>query len=185
MFRLEYGILSNERKRLMQVGNLALFEKELDEVEGQIHITCNQNEIGFVDETIPYEGEYLVTWLNALNKGILYLENNGYFAMLIPDSADVWLEFKLQREVVCISEVQVEKKYKEFTMLSPIESTKIFWSDRIEKEELFQEILKKTDNFLQDVYSINQLLVDSKGMKKLINSFEMSKAVLGNHLNQG
>ena len=42
MFRLEYAILSNERKRLEQVKKIVLFKKELDEVEGQIHIICNK-----------------------------------------------------------------------------------------------------------------------------------------------
>lgn len=78
-----------------------------------------------------------------LNTGILQLEEKGYFAMLVPDSADVWLEFKLLNKMVCISKVQTEENYKGFIMTSPIESKKTFWSNTIEKIELFQEILKK------------------------------------------
>lgn len=182
MFKLEYAVLFNEKKRLNKVENLTLFEKELDEVEGQIHIICNKNEIGFVDETIPYEGEYLVEWLRLLNTGILQLEEKGYFAMLVPDSADVWLEFKLLNKMVCISEVQTEENYKGFIMTSPIESTKTFWSDTIEKIELFQEILKKTEAFIQEVYSINKLIVGSKGMKRLIKIFQMSKYIANNNI---
>ena len=181
MFKLEYAILFNEKKRLNKVENLTLFEKELDEVEGQIHITCNKNEIGFVDETIPYEGEYLVEWLQLLNTGILQLEDKGYFVMLVPDSADVWLEFKLLNEMVCINEVQTEENYKEFIMTNNIEITKNFWSDKIKKVEFFQEILKKTEAFIQEVYSINKLIVGSKRMKRLIKIFQMSKDSIDNN----
>lgn len=182
MFKLEYAILANEKERLKQVKNIAYFEKELDEVEGQVHITCYKNEIGFVDETIPYEGEYLVEWLHLLNTGILQLEDKGYFAMLVPDSTDVWLEFKLLNKTVCISEVQTGENYKGFTMTTPIKSTKTFWSDNIEKLELFQEILIKTEEFIQEVSSINKLIVASRGMKKLINTFHLSKNVVNNIL---
>lgn len=175
MLKLEYAILTNEKKRLKQVENILLFEKELDEVEGQIHIICNENEIGFVDETIPYEGEYLITWLYLLNTGIMHLDNTGYFAMLVPDSADVWLEFKLMDKKVCISEIQTTKEYKGFTTTSPIESIKIFWSDNIDKMELFQEVLQKTKAFIQEVYSINEILVESREMKRLINIYQMMK----------
>ena len=64
------------KKRLKQVEEITLFEEELDEIEGQIYIACNDNEIGFVDESIPYEGEFLVTWLWQLNSGILRLDDN-------------------------------------------------------------------------------------------------------------
>lgn len=175
MFRLEYAILSNEKKRLKKVEKIATFEEQLDEIEGQICITCNENVIGFVDESIPYEGEFLVTWLWRLNSGILNLDSNGYFIMLVPDSSDVWLEFKLMNKVVKVSKIKTIKKYKDTTMTKPIESTKIFWSANIEKIELFQEILKKTEEFIQEVYSINKLLVESRVIKRLINIFQMAK----------
>lgn len=175
MFRVEYAILSNEKKRLKQVEKITFFEEDLDEIEGQIYIACNENEIGFVDESIPYEGEFLVTWLWRLNSGILHLDNNGYFAMLIPDSADVWLEFELMNKVVRVSKIKTVKRYKDTTMTKPIESTKIFWSENIVKIELIQEILKKTEAFIQEVYSINKLLVESTEIKRLINTFQMAK----------
>lgn len=175
MFKLEYAILTNEKERLKQVENISLFEKELDEIEGQIHITFNGKEIGFVDETIPYEGEYLVTWLYLLNIGIMHLNNTGYFAMLVPDSADVWLEFKLMNKKVCISEMQTTREYKGFTTTSPIERIKTFWSDNIDKMELFQEILQKTKVFIEEVYSINEILLESREMKRLINIYQMVK----------
>lgn len=176
MFRVEYAILSNEKERLKQVEEITLFEEELDEIEGQIYIACNDNEIGFVDESIPYEGEFLVTWLWQLNSGILRLDDNGYFAMLIPDSADVWLEFKSMNKVVRVSKIETVKQYKGTTMTKPIESTNIIWAENIVKIELVQEILKKTEAFIQEVYSINKLLVESTEIKRLINVFQMAKA---------
>lgn len=178
MFIVEYAILCNEKERLKKVEKIALFEEQLDEIEGQICITCNENRIGFVDESIPYEGEFLVTWLRRLNSGILHLDSNGYFAMLVPDSADVWLEFKLINKVVQVSKIKTTKKYKDTTMTNPIESTKIFWTDNIEKTQLFQEILKKTEAFIKEVYSVNKLLVESRGIKRLINIFQMAKDLL-------
>lgn len=70
---------------------------------------------------------------------------------------------------------------KDCIMTIPIESTKTFWSDSIEKMELFQEILEKTETFIQDVYSINKLLVESRRLKILINTFQMSKGVVCNN----
>ena len=63
-------------------------------------------------------------------------------------------------------------------MTNPIESTKIFWTDNIEKTQLFQEILKKTEAFIKEVYSVNKLLVESRGIKRLINIFQMTKDLL-------
>lgn len=175
MFRVEYTILSNEKNRLKQVEKIALFEEQLDEIEGQIYIMFNKNEIGFVDESIPYEGEFLVTWLRLLNSVILHLDSYEYFAMLIPDSADVWLEFKLINEVVQVSEIETLKEYEETTITKLIEDKKAFWSENIEKDELFQSVLEKTEAFIQEVYSINKILVESRGIKRLINTFQMAK----------
>lgn len=175
MFRVEYAILSNEKNRLKQVEKIALFEEQLDEIEGQIYIMCNKNEIGFVDESIPYEGEFLVTWLRRLNSGILHLDSYGYFAMLIPDSADVWLEFKLMNKVVQVSEIETLKEYEDTIMTNFIENKKVFWSENIEKSELFKEVLEKTETFIQEVYSINKILVESRRIKRLINTFQMAK----------
>ena len=63
--------------------------------------------------------------------------------MLIPDSADVWLEFKSMNKVVRVSKIETVKQYKGTTMTKPIESTKIIWAENIVKIELVQEILKK------------------------------------------
>lgn len=179
MFKVEYAILSNEKRRLKHIENIVLFEEQLDEIEGQIYIACNENEIGFVDESIPYEGEFLVTWLWRLNSGILHLDSNRYFAMLIPDSADVWLEFELINKAVRVSKIQTVKEYKDTIMTKPIETTKFFWTENIDKIELFQEVLKKTEVFIQEVYSINKLLVESRKIKMLINTFQRAKAVKG------
>lgn len=175
MFRVEYAILSNEKNRLKQVEKIALFEEQLDEIEGQIYIMCNKNEIGFVDESIPYEGEFLVTWLRLLNSVILHLDSYGYFAMLIPDSADVWLEFKLMNKLVQVSEIKTLKEYEDTTMTKFIENKKVSWSEKIEKNELFQEVLEKTEAFIQEIYSINKILVESRRIKRLINTFQMAK----------
>jgi len=173
MFRLEYAILTNEKKRLKQANNLVVFEKELDEVEGQIHIVCNENEIGFVDKTIPYEGEYLITWLYLFNTAILHLNNTGYFAMLVPDSTDIWLEFKFVNKKVCVSEMQTFGEYVGYTTAIPLKNVKIIWTDIIDKIELFQEILQTTKVFIQEVYSINKILVESREMIRLIDSYHM------------
>lgn len=174
MFRLEYAILDNEKNRLKQVKKLSVFEKELDEVEGQIYVRINENEIGFVDKSIPYDGEYLIRWLYLLNTGIIQLGNTGYFAMLVPDSADVWLEFKLMNKNICISKMQTTREYKGFTTKIPIESIKTFWAEDIDKMELFQEVLKKTKEFIQEIYSINKILLKSKNMKRLIDIYQIA-----------
>lgn len=175
MFRVEYAILSNEKNRLKQVEKIALFEEQLDEIEGQIYIMCNKNEIGFVDESISYEGEFLVTWLSLLNSVILHLDSYGYLAMLRPDSADVWLEFKVMNEVVQVSKIKTLKEYEDFIMTKFIENKKVFWTENIEKSELFQEVLEKTEAFIQEVYSINKILVESREIKRLINTFQLAK----------
>lgn len=118
---------------------IALFEEQLDEIEGQIYIMCNKNEIGFVDESIPYEGEFLVTWLSLLNSGILHLDSYGYFAMLRPDSADVWLEFKLMNKVVQVSEIENLKEYENFIMTKFIENKKVFCQKILIKVSCFKK----------------------------------------------
>ena len=75
MFCIEYEILDGEKNRLSSIKRIEEFESDFNTIVGQIHLVCNSEEIGFVDREIPYDGEFILTWLQRLNTVILGLQS--------------------------------------------------------------------------------------------------------------
>ncbi len=171
MFLIEYDISDKEKERMRRINSIQEFEEQLDDIEGQISIECNKENIGFVNKDISYDGELLVTWFRQLNRVILYLRNNTYVAMIIPDSEDVWIEFEVVKNNLQIREVRAAKKHNEYIEITPLKKEKIFWSEDVGRKEVFHAIMQSTNRFIQEICLINKSLAESKNISTLRNIF--------------
>lgn len=173
MFKISYEILDNERFRISKVNSINDFEMDVNTIVGQIQFLFQKNAIGFVDKEIPYEGEFLMTWLSLLNKAMLYLCTYGFATIYEPDTDDIWLEFEENANQIRVSRIIAEKQ--EY-ITSYIESTPkikvgVFWNEDVSKDEFYGSILKITDLFIKDVLSINKLIAESNEFNKLESSY--------------
>jgi hypothetical protein len=173
MFLINYEILEEEEDRISKLNNLLEFESDVNTVMGQIQLIFNNTEEGFVDKDIPYSGEFLITWFKRLNDVLIQLKEYAFVAMKLPDSDNIWLEFKLNNEEVLISEIKAEKEIhlENFIVNLPKKRSEFFWCESISKDELFNTILDTTKNFMKDVLAINQLLAESKEFKELEDKY--------------
>lgn len=182
MFCINYEILENEKKSLSKIKSIEEFETNFGIIEGQIQLVCNDKEVGFVDKNIPYDGELLFTWFQKLNEVLVMLENNKSVMMWIPDSADLWIEFKKENARVTLSKVRVQSEgcvVKVITGLSKKEE--LFWEESILVEELVEGIFTATSQFMQELHSLNPLLGKIEEVVKLEKVFEKAKQIWNLH----
>lgn len=177
MFKISYEILDNERFRISKVNNINNFENDVNTIVGQIQLVFQENFIGFLDKEIPYEGEFLITWLRLLNESILYLDTHGFATMYEPDTDDIWLEFGENANQIRVSRIRAEKQEYVTSYIDSIPKNKVevFWHEDVSKDEFYDSILKVTALFIEDVLSMNKLMAESNEFKNLESSY--SKAI--------
>lgn len=177
MFCINYGLLKEERERLSNIKDINEFETDLDFIVGQIQLICNKSESGFVDTEIPYDGEFVSSWFEDLNKVLIQLKTESFVAMLKPDCADIWLEFETIDKTLLISEICAtpEGSIGKTVTNIPNKRTEILWSETISLEEFVKGIFETTDKYIKDIRSLNEILLDSRDMRGLINAFQKAK----------
>ncbi|MDS0526632.1 hypothetical protein NNC19_13150 [Clostridium sp. SHJSY1] len=177
MFLINYEILEEEKKRISNLNNIVEFESDVNTVMGQIELIFNNTKEGFVDKDIPFSGEFLITWFKRLNDALSQLKASSFVTIKIPDSDRIWFEFKLVNEEVLISKVRAEKEIhiEKFILNLPKSRSEIFWCESISKDELYNTILCTTNNFMKDIWAINQLIVESKEFKELKDKYIKAK----------
>lgn len=178
MFCINYEIIEEEKKRLSNIKEFEI-ESELEPVEAQIHLIFNNEEIGFIDKEIPYDGELIIMWLEELNEVIIQLKTNKFATMWIPDSADIWLEFKMIDEIILVNQIRVKKEVHVEKIVDnmPKKQEELFWSESISREEFFRGIFVTTSRFIQDISLLNELLLKSKRIIKLENTLKKAKQI--------
>ncbi|WP_379127247.1 hypothetical protein [Paenibacillus sp. sgz500958] len=169
MFQIEYEILDCEIKRISIVNDLYEFENDLNTIVGQIQLKFNGREEGFVDRDIPYEGEFLITWVQLLNEAIVYLKEYGFATIFKPDSDNIWFEFALHDNIVEVSKIRAEKQKLVPNMIEkvPHAQSEFFWSEFVTIEEFYETILTVSEKLLKHIGSINKLILDSRELIKL------------------
>lgn len=177
MFLINYGILDEEKNRILKLKNIKEFDSNISEIMGQIELIFNNSKEGFVDNDIPYSGEFLITWFNRLNSVLIQLKTDSFVAMELPDSDNIWLEFKVDNEKVLVSKTRAEKtNIDKFVVNLPKRRKELFWCESISKDELVDTIIDTTGSFIKDILSINELLSESKEFKRLKDKYIKAKA---------
>lgn len=180
MFCIEYEILEHEKNRLSSFKGIEEFESDFNTIVGQIHLVCNSEEIGFVDREIPYDGEFILTWLQRLNTVILELQSNTFVTMSIPDSANIWLEFKKMDKMILVTQIRAkaERHVQESVINIPQKREECCWTEHILIKEFNEKILMTTDRFIKEIVSINKLLLAAKEVIELENLYKKTKELL-------
>lgn len=182
MFAIKYEILDEGKNRLSNIKNIKEFELEFNSITGQIQLICNDKKIGFVDKEIPYEGEFLLIWLQRLNEVIIHLNSNSFVTMSIPDSANIWLEFKAIDNMILITKIRAKKEMhvQEFILNMPKEKDQCFWNEYILRKEFVSIVLESTDKFIKELASINEILLEAREVIELENLFQKAKELSTN-----
>lgn len=177
MFLINYGILDEEKNKILKLKNIKEFDSDISDIMGQIELIFNNSKEGFIDKDIPYSGEFLIAWFNRLNSVVIQLKIDTFAAMKLPDSDNVWLEFKVDNEKVLVSETRAEKtNIDKFVVNLPKQRKELFWCESISKYELVDTIIDTTGSFIKDILSINELLSESKEFKRLEDKYIKAKA---------
>ena len=177
MFCIEYEILDSEKNRLSSIKKIEEFEADFNTIVGQMHLVCNHEEIGFVDRDIPYEGEFVLTWLQRLNAVIMELQSNNFVTMSIPDSANIWLEFKKIDKMILVTQIRAkaERYVQESVIIIPKMREECCWTEHILIKEFNEKILMTTDKFIKEIVSINELLLAAREVIDLCKLFQKAK----------
>lgn len=177
MFCIEYDILDGEKNRLSSLKEIEEFESDFNTIAGQIHLKFNNEEIGFVDGEIPYDGEFVLTWLQRLNTVIKELQSNTFVTMSIPDSANIWLEFKKIDEMLLVTQIRAkaERYVQESITNIPQKREECCWTEHILIKEFYEKILMTTYRFIKEIVSINELLLAAREVIELVNLFQKTK----------
>ena len=177
MFCIEYEILDDEKNRLISLKEIEEFESDFNTIVGQIHLKFDNEEIGFIDREIPYEGEFVLTWLQRLNTVIMQLQSNAFVTMSIPDSADIWLEFKKIDKMLLVTQIRAkaEEHVQEFVTNMPKTREECCWTEHILIKDFKEQILMTTDRFIKEIVSLNELLLTARGVIELGNLFQKAK----------
>lgn len=181
MFFFEYEIFDEEKERLKKIKSDREFELDFNNIVGQIQLQINDKTIGFVDKEIPYDGELILTWLKHLNSIIVQLDSSNYVAMTIPDSANVWIEFEEMDGILQVTKMQAIKEANDQQVIvnTPKKRDLIFWSEYLPRIVFFDVILESTNKFIQDIASINKILLNTRAFKELDKLVENAKEVAG------
>lgn len=178
MFKVEYGILDEEKKRIAEVRNISEFEKDLNTVVGQIEIIFNDRQLGFVEMDVPYDGEYLITWFKWFNEVIFYLKNFGFATMYESDTDNFWLEFLLKDNIIEVREIKADdNNIKGYVHNTPLKAIEVEWNESIRRDEFYSAILDKTENLINTILSLNKLMAESQEVIDLQKKYFRSKNV--------
>ncbi|WP_432663380.1 hypothetical protein R9X47_22715 [Wukongibacter baidiensis] len=172
MFYINYLVLDDEKERLSSIKDFRDFENDMDTVVGQIQLSFTNNSIGFVDIDIPYDGEFIVTWLRLLNEAIIYIEKYNFATIYEPDTNNLWLEFYSYNERIKVTRTRVEhqKIVPSHIEKSPQNHIETLWNDNVSKRVFYDVILKVTSEFINEIKSLNPIVVNSRNLRKLIAS---------------
>ena len=180
MFKINWGILDEEKRRISQIKHIDEFENNLNTIVGQFRIDINNITEGFVDTDIPYDGEFIVTWLQLLNDAIQYISLYSFASIYEPDTDNVWMEFSLEKNIIQVSQIRAEQqKYVEkFIEKTPRKPIKYYWCDRILKNEFQSTVLCVTKDFIDYILELNEIMSQSKEIKLLEEKYYNAKGIM-------
>ncbi|MCK4261366.1 MAG: hypothetical protein KAX49_20515 [Halanaerobiales bacterium] len=186
MFTIKYKIIDDIEK-LKKIDE-KYFEHDLaGEIRGLILLDFNSNLVGFYDDSLPIHvaeifEELLVLWFTLLNKVIHKLTESKYVALSLIENNSTWIEFRVDNTYLKVSMISM-KFYEDNIPLIITEPNKhieyLEWKNiKITREEFVNEVISKTDLFIQFIEQINPSLLESFSIKELIKLLKKSKSII-------
>lgn len=175
MFEIKYQIPDRIRKALKDI-DVNVFDLQYHEVHGPIELHFNGKQYGLLAEEsydLPMMDELLCYWFELLNKVTLkLLESEDYVALKVFEVPFSWFEFLNEGDNVLIRKVEdtVSLRMPNDIITQPIPEFYSKWDrhEVINKRQYVEEVIKKTDDFLNDVHCINESLLESKFIRPLV-----------------
>lgn len=150
------------------------FDEEGD-LEGFFEIIFNGHSYGYFHSGPLGSDEcgfdLLTNWFERLLNLVLLLRTSDYVAIRDIESYNTWLQFvKTHSNVVVVSIIENENKSGLNDIVTSRFDTVTYpdWRDlAVSLEELKQEIITKTEMFIEELQMLNMQLVDSNRIKVL------------------
>lgn len=177
MFQIKYRII--EDMKILKQWDGSTFDKEGD-LEGFFQLQFNDKNYGYYHDRELRDGETgfdLIThWFEMLIKVYLALETSKYVALSDIESFNTWLEFKrISSQILEVSIIECDKNdIAEAIVTNHFDDyTYSDWKNiQITLEDFQEEILHKSNLYIDDIRSINSKLLESKrilNLKSLID----------------
>lgn len=175
IFTLKFLILNSTKEELSNINDVEEFERELGIIEGQIQLNFNDIQEGVIDEELIFVSELIISWFKRLNQVLLCIKSSNYVAMNVPESDNIWYEFRDEDEYLIVSKVKGVKTNSicDFVVMKPIKKDISLWKGiKIQKTIFKNEILKATQNLIDEIVLINGKLKETLEVKELINLYK-------------
>ncbi|WP_154694930.1 MULTISPECIES: hypothetical protein [Clostridium] len=175
---MKFLILNSMKEKLSNINDIEEFEREFGTIEGQIQLNFNDIEEGVIDEELIFISELIISWFKRLNQVLLSIKSNKYVAMNIPESDNIWYEFRNEGKYLIVSKVKSIKTNNicDFVVIKPIKKDISFWKGIKIKKTIFKnEILKATQNLIDEIILINDKLKETLEVKELTNLYNNFK----------
>ncbi|WP_252225067.1 hypothetical protein [Clostridium sp. ZBS2] len=170
MFTIEHKILNETLEEIKKM-SLNEFVNEFDgDIEGQIKITFNNKTIGYINDEIPFSEELLVWWLTKLNQAIYTLNQNNYVAFYILDTDNIWLELKVNDDLIHVRKIKLKLKNINKSLVDkPMEEfEKYKWEGiTVGKNEFIKRVVQDSQLLINEISEINSKLIESESIKNL------------------
>lgn len=147
------------------------FDQAKQDIDGIMELDFNGSTYGMFFDEYPFGNERLIRWFVDLLTVAQMLSINSYVAYRIPDSANLWLEFKAHGEELLVSLVEDTDRevVLDLFITEPLEEFKYStWSGvSINLESFVEEILRNTRLFLDFISELNAKLLKSENVARI------------------
>jgi len=178
MFKINYQIIENEEDLQL------LSSDELDayNLEGNIELEVNDKRYGYYKKEPLLPGQegfdLLMVWFDELLDILIKLEQQkNYVAFFVMDRYATWVEFRrLNIERVSISIIEYHAPCGTDLVITeePKNTNPSFWSNEVVSyKELRDEILTKTNQYLDELVTINNAFMDSKTFMRFMQKIQL------------
>lgn len=176
MFKLNYRIF--EKKSDLQNNDSNLLEEQ-SSIYGFILLKFNQNEIGYIveeDEALSPENiecemylynDNLTWWFETLLEVSNLLEKNSYVRFRLLEAADKWISFEKNNSNLIVIFFEYSDLGSDIVSLDRVISKTVIYTEIIDFSDFQKEVIINTNEFIQEVASINQNLLNTNRLHNL------------------
>ena len=178
MFKINYQIIEIEE----ELQSLSIDELDGYNLEGNIELEVNDKQFGYYKKGPLAPGEegwdLLMVWFEGLLDVVIKLEQKKiYVALRAMDTFATWIEFRrLDFERVGISVIEFNCPNGTGVVITeePKNTKPSDWSNEVVSyKELRDEILTKTNQYLDELVTINSAFMDSKTFMRFMQKIQL------------
>lgn len=175
MFEIKYRIVDDFED--LKNATCDEFNNDFTDIFGFFLVDYNGNLEGYYHSNILRKDEVgqdmLVSWFELFMSVLENLNNSDYVAFREMGTLDVWYEFQRQDNEIHVNRAQgvIDNDYMIFEHRKDFVYPK--WRDvKILFNEFSQEVLKKANDFIANIETINSQLLETDTIKRLIQKIE-------------